>query len=85
MEQKNHLQVLSTTCFNAHNNHKVCCNKKSCRQWINFPKQMNCTLVAAHNGPLTLEMIGELLGGLSRMRICQVVTMIKNKIRTMIS
>jgi hypothetical protein len=74
-----------TTCFCAHHKNNINCNKKSCRQWIAYPKKLNCTILAAQDGPLTLELIGELLGGLSRMRICQVISTIKNKIRTMIS
>jgi hypothetical protein len=84
MKQETHL-VNHTTCFCAHHKNNIHCNKKSCRQWINYPKKMNCTILLAQDGPLTLELIGELLGGLSRMRICQVISTIKNKIKTMIS
>ena len=33
------------------------CDKTSCRLWIDYKKDLNCTLVAVHNnkGPMSLE------------------------------
>jgi DNA-directed RNA polymerase specialized sigma subunit len=39
------------------------CENKECRQWINFSKEQNCTLISIYiNGPMTLRQISERMG-----------------------
>ena len=78
------LNVLNVTCFKFHSDNKINCKNQKCRQWINYTNGSNCTILTAKNGPVTLETIGEILGGLSRMRICQIQNDIEDKIRTTI-
>lgn len=59
------------TCFAAHAEHGVCCKRTSCRSWIDSKKHLNCVLLAAREGPMTLQHVGDVFG-LTRMRICQV-------------
>lgn len=68
------------TCFAAHAEYKVDCNRKSCNQWISHPESHNCVMLAAKNGPHTLQKIGQIYG-LTRMRICQIEKNIFDKIR----
>lgn len=49
-------------CCEACLKHKVTCPVKQCRYWIKFRKDLNCTLIAARNGPLTLHETAERLG-----------------------
>ena len=45
---------------------------------------MNCTLIAAKKGPLTLQQIGDIFG-VTRMRICQLEKRILKKIESILS
>lgn len=39
------------------------CVSNNCQQWINYSKDLNCTLIAVkNNGAMTLEETGERLG-----------------------
>ena len=66
-------------CYKAHREYQVVCQKKSCRYWINYPNNQNCTLISAFEGPKTLQEIGDIFG-VTRMRICQIEKSIKNKL-----
>ena len=58
-------------CWESCRDNNLTCNKRSCRYWIKGQKEFNnCTLIAAPNGPFTLQKVGDLLG-LTRMRVCQ--------------
>jgi hypothetical protein len=46
------------------------CDRRDCRYWIAHSGAVNCTLVAAASGPMTLQQIGEIIG-VTRMRVCQ--------------
>ena len=46
------------------------CARRECRYWIAHSGAVNCTLVAASKGPMTLQEIGEIIG-VTRMRVCQ--------------
>jgi len=52
-------------------NNKKCANK-SCRQWIKYKNDLNCTLVAINqNGRMTLEEVGKRLS-ISYARVNQI-------------
>ncbi len=71
-------------CFEAYECYKVNCKKQDCRQWIDNSKSMNCTIIAAKEGPLTLQEIGDIFG-VTRMRICQIEKKIIKKVETIIN
>jgi hypothetical protein len=75
--------VNNIKCFEAHSNHKVNCQKKSCRHYINDTDSFNCVVIASQNGPYTLQKIGKIYG-LTRMRICQIEKTIIQKIKNSI-
>jgi hypothetical protein len=72
--------VKDTTCFSVLAKHEVDCQRKSCPNWISHPGGHNCVMIAAGNGPHTLQEIGKIYG-LTRMRICQIEKGIYEKIR----
>lgn len=48
------------------------CPNTECRQWIDFPNDLNCTLIAIDkNGPMKLEDVGLRLK-ITAARICQI-------------
>lgn len=72
--------VDGTTCFAVHAKHDVDCQRKKCPHWIAHPEGHNCVMIAAQEGPHTLQKIGQIYG-LTRMRICQIEKSIFEKIR----
>ena len=75
---------MNMKCFEAHECYSVNCTKQECRQWINHKRSMNCTVIAAKNGPMTLQQIGDIFG-VTRMRICQIEKKIIKKIETILN
>ena len=71
------------TCFKVHADCKVNCRKKSCRHWVKSKIYFNCSIIAAKNGPMTLQKIGDIYG-LTRMRICQIEKSAIKKIKALI-
>ena len=71
------------TCWQANEKNKKPCKNKECRLWIKCAEKQNCTIIAAQDGPLTLQKIGN-LHELTRMRICQVEKEAMRKIRELI-
>ncbi len=59
------------TCFSLCEKSKTPCGNNNCRNWLNCEKKLNCAILAAKDGPRTLQEIGD-LHGLTRMRICQI-------------
>jgi len=63
------------------------CKDTSCRLWIDFPEEKNCSLIAIfENGPMTLRQIGDRIG-VSFARVKQIETealrkMKKNRLLT---
>ena len=72
--------INGTTCFVEHARFRLTCKKESCRQWIDNPSSLNCTILATTTGPKTLQHIGTLFG-LTRMRICQIEKMTMEKLQ----
>ena len=70
-------------CYNFCEKYNSECKKESCRYWIDYPNAQNCTLLAAKDGPMTLQEIGSIFN-VTRMRICQIEKKILSKIESMI-
>lgn len=77
------LPVIYDTCYEAIEKKRLDCQRKSCKQWINYESGRNCVLVTAQQGPLTLREIGKIYG-LTRMRICQIEKNVYQKIKSFI-
>lgn len=71
-------------CYNFHNSSGEICKKESCRYWVDLEKHNNCTIIAAKDGPMTLQTIGDIFG-ITRMRVCQIEKKILNKIKPVIN
>lgn len=71
-------------CFEATEIYSSCCKKSECRYWIYHKESMNCTLIAAKKGPMTLQQIGDIFG-VTRMRICQLEKRILKKVESIIN
>tara|TARA_B100000579_G_C22723456_1_gene800583 strand:+ start:455 stop:718 length:264 start_codon:yes stop_codon:yes gene_type:complete len=71
--------IKETTCFKEHRERNLACKKSQCRYWINSSEHLNCALIGAKKGPLTLQEIGGVFN-VTRMRICQIEKTILNKI-----
>jgi len=67
------------TCFNAHKLYGVNCKKSDCKNWIDNKEFKNCVIIAAEQGPQTLQVIGDTFG-VTRMRICQIEKTVLKKI-----
>lgn len=72
--------VEGATCFSVLSRHDIDCQRKRCPHWISYPDGHNCVMIAASEGPHTLQEIGKIYG-LTRMRICQIEKGIYEKIR----
>ena len=78
---KNNSDVVEgVTCFSVLSKYGVDCHREQCPHWIQHRDGHNCVMIAAENGPHTLQEIGKIYG-LTRMRICQIEKDIFNKIK----
>ena len=68
-------------CFDVHEEQKISCRKKECKNWIDCESGLNCVLITAKSGPKTLQEIGEIFS-LTRMRICQIEKSIMGKLKS---
>jgi hypothetical protein len=57
-------------CYEKNSRCQSLCSRRDCRYWISHGDAMNCTILAAAKGPMTLQEIGEIIG-VTRMRVCQ--------------
>ena len=72
-----------TTCWQANQEQNTPCENRECRLWLKCKEKQNCTIIAAQDGPFTLQQIGN-LHELTRMRICQVEKEALRKIRELV-
>jgi hypothetical protein len=56
------------------------CNQSECRYALKSFENLNCALIAADKGPMTLQEIGDFYG-ISRMRVCQIEKSILKKLK----
>lgn len=56
------------------------CKDSSCRHNLNSERYQSCAIIAAEDGPLTLQEIGDFYG-ISRMRVCQIEKTILKKLK----
>lgn len=72
------------TCFANCKAGKKSCVNKSCRAWFDCKQYKNCSIIAAEEGPMTLQNIGDLFK-LTRMRICQIEKNAIQKIKNLVT
>jgi len=72
-----------TTCWETNKDNNTPCKNKECRLWLKCKEKQNCTIIAAQEGPKTLQEIGN-LHELTRMRICQVEKEALRKIKELV-
>jgi hypothetical protein len=53
---------MSLECVQICKNYNEPCPCNDCKNWIDYEDDLNCSNVAAMNGPMTLEEIGKRLG-----------------------
>tara|TARA_Y100000310_G_scaffold318360_1_gene372302 strand:- start:78 stop:341 length:264 start_codon:yes stop_codon:yes gene_type:complete len=77
MKYKDGLLQCSRLCVEK----EIACDIKSCKFWIDYKKENNCTLVAVYeNGRMTLREVADRLG-ISFARVKQIETKALEKIR----
>ena len=58
------------------------CNEKECRLWMDYDKDLNCSLISVKkNGKLTLNEVGDRLG-ISYVRVSQIEKQAVKKLKT---
>lgn len=58
------------------------CNNKDCRLWMDYDKDLNCSLISVKkNGKLTLNQVGDRLG-ISYVRVSQIEKQAVKKLKT---
>lgn len=72
-------KVKNTTCHGVHEKYNKSCKKASCKYWFNCKENLNCVLIAARTGPMTLQEIGDRFN-VTRMRVCQIEKTIFKKL-----
>ena len=68
------------TCYKVVQQSSSPCGESSCRHFLSSEKDLNCSILAAQNGPKTLQEIGDYYG-ISRMRVCQIEKSILKKLK----
>ena len=70
-------------CFEIYKECSISCEKKDCRQWLDYKDDLNCTIIAISNNneePMTLREIAVRLG-VSFVRIKQIEDKIYEKLK----
>jgi hypothetical protein len=70
-------------CFDLHQKLKLPCDKRECRQWIEFKQDCNCVLIAIENNgdkSMTLRQVGDRIG-VSFVRVKQIEDKILKKLK----
>jgi len=70
----------SKKCYNTVADKNLPCGESDCRHFLNSKRDLNCSIIAAQDGPKTLQEIGDYYG-ISRMRVCQIEKTILKKLR----
>ena len=75
--------VEGLSCFRAHANAGAACIKTDCRYWQKMKenKHHNCVILAAEDGPMTLQEVGDIFS-VTRMRICQIEKLAKRFLKS---
>ena len=86
MKSKNGQDDLSeivdgVSCFAAYKESGRPCQKSSCRYWHALDEHNNCAILAAREGPFTLQDVGDMFN-VTRMRICQIEKAAKQFLKT---
>lgn len=74
------LSYSEETCYEKVRSKKQKCGQEDCRNFVHNEQSYNCAVLAAEEGPMTLQEIGDVFG-VSRMRICQIEKTILAKLR----
>lgn len=74
------MKDIGKTCYDKIRSSKKKCGQEDCRNFVQHEKSYNCAVLAAEEGPMTLQEIGDVFG-VSRMRICQIEKTILSKLR----
>ena len=78
---KNILPKCSSECMKQEAN----CENKTCRHWINYKKEHNCSMISIYlHGRMTLKQISERLG-ISIARVKQIEDKALRRIRSVIN
>ena len=70
----------SEKCYSKVSQEKNPCSESGCRHFLKSKSDLNCAIIAAQDGPKTLQEIGDYYG-ISRMRVCQIEKTILKKLR----
>ena len=75
--------VEGLSCFRAHSEAGAACEKTECRYWqeMKEEKHHNCVILAAEDGPMTLQEVGDIFN-VTRMRICQIEKLAKRFLKS---
>ncbi len=79
MMSDTHETVKGTTCFSEHKKACVPCQNTHCKYWLEHRQNQNCTIIAAANGEMTLQDIGDIFN-ITRMRVCQIEKSVIKKV-----
>jgi len=79
MKEENSEVVKGTTCFSEHKKACAPCQNTQCKYWLDHRPGQNCTIIAASNGEMTLQDIGNIFS-ITRMRVCQIEKSVIKKI-----
>jgi len=74
------LSLKDKKCYDVIREQKTLCEESNCKNYVDLEEAQNCALIAAEDGPMTLQEIGDVFG-VSRMRICQIEKSILAKLR----